>query len=421
MNPLGSRAQVEELARLLEGGASTSGSVSASHALLAMRLRALGSSLEGHAESRLVPRADFRDRLRTRLVAVAQVQAAQAADLPFAEPIPRTNPLDAVAAWTQTRKAQRRIGVTAGAMAGVIAFTGVGIAASRSLPGQPFYGLKRTAEAVQLGLASGDEAKGTKHLEFAATRLREVKALANGDDQVALGSAGHVAAGLALGGSLQQRINEALDDFNSETSSGRMLLEGVYRKTGKPEPLRILKTFSVEQHTALTSLLPQLPSASQTVAQQSLALVQDVQSTATQQLALGICGGECFPGNAGPPLPPEPEPSPGVTASPTSDDSNGVPPCTCGPAPEPTDTASPTDSPTSEPTTPPSPTSSPTSSPSPTPRPTRSPSPLPIPLPTDLPTILPTLIPTLLPSLLPPVPVTGAGPLLGGPPPAPVP
>jgi hypothetical protein len=380
---LGNRAQVEELARLLEGGVSASGSVSAPHVLLAMRLREVGTVLHTAQDSRFAPSADFRARLRTRLVAVAQVQAAAAADLPFAEPVARAKPLEAVAAWTQTRRAQRRIGVTAGAMAGVIAFTGVGIAASRSLPGQPFYSLKRGAEAVQLGLASGDQAKGTKHLEFAATRLREVSALASGEDQLALGApAPAVAAGVALGGSLQKRINDTLADFNAETSSGRMLLEGVYRKTGKQEPLRILKTFSAEQGSKLTALLPQLPTESQAVAQSSLDLVKDVQSTVTEQLALSICGGECFPGNAGPTLPAEPVPSPGVTASPTpSDDDNGVAPCTCGPTPEPTPTNGSSETPT--------PTSSPTATPSssPTPTPSQSPGPLP--------TLLPTLIPAL--------------------------
>lgn len=417
MNPLGSRAQVEELARLLEGGISGAGSVSAPQVMLAMRLRAVGAELHAADDSRFVPRADFRDRLRTRLVAVAQVQAAAAADLPFAEPLARPKPLEAVTAWTQSRKAQRRIGVTAGAMAGVIAFTGVGVAATHSLPGQPFYSLKRGAESLQLELASGDQAKGSKHLDFAATRLREVTALASGEDQLALSApAPTTAAGLALGGSLQRRINDTLTDFNAETASGRMLLEGVYRETGQQAPLRILKTFSIEQRSKLTALLPQLPSGSQAVAQQSLELVEDVQSTVTEQLALGICGGECFPGNAGPELPVEPVPTPGVTATPTpSDDNNGVTPCTCPtPEPVPTVTTEPTESPSPEPTKP-----TPTPTESPTPGPTHSPEPFPLPLPTELPTLLPTPLPTLIPLPLPlpggllgdgsgaPVPVVG--------------
>ena len=396
MNPLGTRARIEELAALLEG--SVSASQSPSHAALALRLRALGPVLEPLA----TPRADFRTALRTRLVAVATVQAAAAADAPFAAPLPRSQPLEALASWVQSAKAQRRIGVTAGAMAGVIAFTGVGMAASRSLPGEAFYGVKRGAEAVQLQFTSGDQARGAKHLEFAATRLREVKALADGDSEIALGApTAPLAAGVAFGGSLQSKINHTLNDFNSETTSGRTLLEKVYGQTGKQEPLRILQSFSVQQQTTLAALLPRLPEASKAVAQQSLALVTEVQTTSTDQLALGICGGECFPGNSGPPLPAEPSPSPGVTASP---DNNGVPDCACGPTPsaEPTPTSEPSATPTSEPTDSPKPTPSPTSKP--TSKPTSSPSPLPVPLPTVVPTSLPTILPTLLPGTIPTLP-----------------
>ena len=396
MNPLGTRSRVEELARLLDGAVSGPGTLTAGHAALATRLRAVAPSLEAIVS----PRAEFRAALRTRLVAVATVQAA--ADVPYAEPITRPKALEAAVSWSQSRKAQRRIGVTAGAMAGVIAFTGVGIAASRSLPGQPFYGLKRGAEDVQLQLTSGDQAKGTTHLEFAATRLREVKALAHGDGELALGTSGSPqAAGTALGGSLQTKINDTLSAFDSETASGRTLLESVYRKTGKPEPLRILKTFSSEQVSKLTDLLPSLPAATQASAQESLALVTDVNATATQLLALGICGGECFPGNSGPTLPTEPAPAPGANASPsTAADDNNVPACSCGQpgsSPEPTPAAQP--SPTEEPSS----TPTPSSTPSPTSSPTKSPGPLPTPvvLPTAVTTLLPTPLPTILPTLAP--------------------
>jgi hypothetical protein len=407
MNPLGTRARVEELARLLDGAVSGPGSLTAGHAALATRLRAVAPSLDALA----VPRAEFRATLRTRLLAVATVQAATAADAPYAEPLTRPSALDAAMSWTQTRKAQRRIGLTAGAMAGVIAFTGVGIAASRSLPGQPFYGLKRGAEGVQLQLAQGDTAKGTKHLEFASTRLREVRALAQGDSQLALGSATTPQAAGAFGGSVTSKINDTLADFDSETKTGRTLLEKVYHATGKPEPLRILTTFSSQQQLRLVSIMPELPKASRRSAEQSLQLVTDVGSTANQLLSIGTCGGECFPQGGGPTLPTEPVPAPGATATPsTSPSSNDVPPCTCvqptatpepTPAVEPTPTDSPTETPTESPTASPtpSPTSSPTSSPGVIP---------PLPLPTILPTILPTLpvlpnlpIPPVVASLLP--------------------
>ena len=43
------------------------------------------------------------------------------------------------------------------------------------------------------------------------------------------------------------------------TPERQSLLEAVYRKTGKPEPLRILKSFSTQQQSTLSALLPALP------------------------------------------------------------------------------------------------------------------------------------------------------------------
>ncbi|MCW2584886.1 MAG: hypothetical protein JWN55_402 [Frankiales bacterium] len=410
MNPLGSRSRVEELARLLDGAVSGPGALTAGHAALATRLRAVAPALNAVA----APRPEFRSQLRQRLVAVATVQAA--ADAPYATPLTRHNPLQAAASWSHTHRAQRRIGVTAGVMAGVIAFTGVAVAASRSLPGAPFYGLKRAAEGVQLQFAAGDTARGTKHLQFAETRLREVRALAHGDQELALGGAmtpvaasstAPVAAPQALGGSLQDRLEATLRDFNSETKIGTALLQSVFRETGKPEPLRILKTFSAQQRSRLTALLPTLPATVRGDAQDSLDLVTNVGTDASQLLALGTCGAQCYPQPA-PSVTSEPAPKPGVTAapSPSAADNNGVPPCVCTQptaTPEPTPATQPTA--TAEPTSEPTPTATPsdTPSPSPEPTPTSSPSAPPMPLPTAIMTLLPSLPPLPLP-LLPSLP-----------------
>lgn len=403
MNPLGTRTRVEELARLLEGSSATPTAPGSNAAALAMRLQALAPALEPLA----TPRPAFRSALRTRLLAVAQVQAmaaaSVAADAPFAQPVSRPaagEAISAVAAWTQTRKAQRRLAVTAGAMAGMVAVTGIGMAASRSLPGQPFYGLKRGAESLQLDLTSGDQARGSKHLEFAATRLREVTALAEGHGELSGATVNTpLAAGSAFGGSLQNRINSTLVDFDHETAAGRGLLESVFHKTGKQAPLRILKSFAAEQQTKLTALLPVLPASSVLVAQHSLELVTQVQTTSTEQLALGTCSGECFPGNGGPTLPTQPEPLPGATASPSASDDNGVSGCFCGSSDQPTTAPTATASATEQPTA--GPTSSPTPSPTPSATPSATPDPLPIPLPVPVPTVLPTVVPTLTPTPLP--------------------
>jgi hypothetical protein len=346
------------------------------------------------------------------------VQAAEPAR--YAAPVARPRTLSAAVSWSTalssslsaSRAAQRRVAVTAGAMASVVALTGVGVAATRSLPGQPFYGVKRFSEGVQLDLTSGDTAKGSKHLEFAATRLREVRALAHHEGALSLGTSGApVAAGLALGGSTSQRIADALADFDSETKAGTALLTAVYRKTGKPAPLRIIASFTTQQRSRLSALLPVLPETVQPQAESSLQLVTKVGTDATDMLALGTCGGSCYPGNAGPQTPAQPAPTPGATAAPSaSQDDNGVPACTCGqPTLAPSPTSEPAPTPSSSPT--PAPAATPSDSPAPSPTPTPL---LPFPLPT-LPIPLPTLpVPLPLPTLPLPLPTLPVGlPTLG--------
>jgi hypothetical protein len=401
MNPLGNRARAEELARLLEGAVAGPASATGGYATLATRLRTVAPALD----DAFVPRAEFRAALRQRLLAVAAVHGG-AVEAPAA---PQGGALEAAVAWSRTWKAQRRIAAAAGAMAVVVGFTGVGIASTRSLPGQPFYGVKRAVESLQLDLADGDTAKGTKHLEFASTRLREVRALASGRSELAAGSPGTpLAGGSAFGGSVSERIRTTLEDFDSETRSGKVLLERAYRRTGKTEPLKVLSTFSTQQQHTLTALLPDLPVGATAAAQSSLDLLTSVGTTADQLLAIGTCSAACDPSGAGPLLPVQPAPSPGTSASPGTDD-NGVPPCGCGqpaPTPEPTTEPSPED--TGTPT--PEPTPEPSSTPSPSPSPTPSPTPL-LPIPLPLPTILPTDWPTVLPTDLP-LPLPTITPLL---------
>lgn len=67
------------------------------------------------------------------------------------------------------------------AITGIVALAviggGVEAGAQRSLPGQPFYGLKRATEAAQLHLSGGATAQAQQRLDQARTRLAEIKAL----------------------------------------------------------------------------------------------------------------------------------------------------------------------------------------------------------------------------------------------------
>ena len=278
MTLLGVRSSAEELARLLEesGGAQTVPVIA--------RLHSARPALEALA----APRAEYRSALRTRLVAVASVQAPVAAmQAPVAAPKGRPT----------TRRVPRRIGVTAGAMASVVAFVGLGVAGSRSLPGDPFYSLKLSAEELQLGLASGDDGRGAAHLEFAATRLREVRGLRYGRQVLSLGPFGssRVLASSAGSDALTRRMETAMSDMDAETSSGRRLLERSFRASHRQEPLRLLMSFSEQQDAGLRQLMPALPLLARSRARRSLELVRTVGSDAAALLAATACTGTCSP------------------------------------------------------------------------------------------------------------------------------
>jgi hypothetical protein len=383
MNPLASRAQAEELARLLDGAVLDG--PAAPLAGVAERVRAFGAELAPV----VAPRPEFRAALRTRLVAVASVQAHNAATEPAGS---KNRALESAVSWTQTKRAQRRLSFAAGSMASVVAVAGVVVAGSQSLPGDPFYGVKRGGEALELRTTNGDVAKGSKHLEFAAERLKEVRALSLGRDAAFSGSTDHAVASGALGGSTSSRVRSALADMDRETRTGSELLTSAYRASNSEAPLEILSRFAGRQTRELTTLIPDLPAAARSRGEVSLALVSEVAADTSQLLAVGVCTGQCAPTEVAPTLPPVtgpmPQPAPSATEA----------PCGC-PAPQPARTPEPTPQPSPTPT--PQPTTTPSATPSPSPSPSDSPLPVPTVVPTGVPTILPTTLPTPLPTTLP--------------------
>ncbi|HVB26589.1 MAG TPA: DUF5667 domain-containing protein [Mycobacteriales bacterium] len=378
----GTRRRTEEFARVLDGHAQPG-----EYSLLPLvgLARALQTLPLGPAPS-------ARDAFRARLIAVAAVQAAAP---PAAAPVS-----ERIRVATQSYRGQRRMAVAAGAVAGVVAIAGVGVAGSRSLPGDPAYGVKRAAEGVQLWLAHGDVAKGRRHLEFAATRLREVSALIGHPEALAVASGEPDAAALAWGGSTVNRVDATLGAMDSDTRAGSQELTHAFAVHQDRAALELLSSFAHAQHARLAQILPELPPASLLAGFTALTLVNEVGRRATALLTFGVCTSHCRPPAAGPtPLTASP------SAAPTSD-VIGVTPCTCasssGPVPGAGGTTpSPTPGATSTPTPAPTPTGSPSSSPSPSPSPT---GPLP-----SLPSIPPLPTPSLpvpTPSLPAPLPTS---------------
>jgi hypothetical protein len=445
VNPFGTRGLAEEFAGLLrdrDAGArlavsSLAGPLAGSVAL-AERLQLVGRELE----LAVAPRPEFRAALRTRLVAVATVQAQTAT-----APVQRDaatgrrrqasagrSGLEALGSRLPAWRAPRATGLAAAALASVVAVSGVAVAGQQSLPGDPFYGVKRTTEAIQLRLTDGEVERGTRHLDFAATRLREVRALALGRDALpapalsaqqgspalVLQSAAQPLAAEAgrtarADGLLAERITDTLAAMDDETRKGSSLLTEASRRARTTEPLRVLVRFADRQVTGLEQLLPALPADSRDRGRASLALVTEVAEQTEQLLGIGTCGTACDPSEAAPTLPadvPSTGPSPAVPSEPTGAGES----CLCAPNAEPApprDRDAPGAQPTGDAPAEPAPRSSPPATRSPSPRPaTPAPSPssglpLPVPVP-SLPVPVPSLpVPTLTPpALAPAVPGT---------------
>ena len=250
-----STRRADEFNRLLELDGRTDDPVAGPMLAVAEALRGVPMA-EG-------PRPEFRTALRQRLVAVATVQGVGAPE----------KPLQRAKAAGSTWKVQRRLTALAAGAAVVTGVTGVGLGASRSLPGQPFYGVKRATEGVQLATTVGTEARGKRHLEFARTRLAEVKALSGTSSALGSISGAHLLAAPANSSEHSKLILDTLHAMDVETRAGANDLFAAFRDTGSTEPLRALNNFSQKQYSQLHEMLAQLPANAQPSARSSLALL----------------------------------------------------------------------------------------------------------------------------------------------------
>jgi hypothetical protein len=161
---------------------------------------------------------------------------------------------------------QKRIAALAGVVTVATSVAGVGVAAARSLPGDPFYDVKRATESVQLWATFGDQAKGRRHLEFARTRLAEAEALPAGSSHIA----------------------STLTAMDAETRDGSSDLISAYKSTHSTAPLADLVRFSSQQVTDLTRFAATLPPDLKAKDAQSIKVVIGVVSQ-VHHVAKGVC------------------------------------------------------------------------------------------------------------------------------------
>lgn len=145
-----------------------------------------------------------------------------------------------------------------GVTAAAVSATGVGVGAHRALPGDPFYGIKKQVEAVQLDLASGAREKATTQLGFAQARINELKQLikrdhVTPDSKLSAATAGHIRGLLEAwaedAGVATTSLIEQIRGLGSKASTAQLSAE--LRKT--------LATFTTASFSQIGALLADVP------------------------------------------------------------------------------------------------------------------------------------------------------------------
>jgi hypothetical protein len=220
----------------------------------------------GHTAAATAPGDAARERMRAKVLAELAVPQVRPSPVPRAVPAPRGR-------VTSTRG--RLVIALGAAFCLVLALSGMTLLLSRNaLPGDPLYAVRRTVESATLGLTSGGDAKGRKHLEFAADRIGDIETLAGRYPDLANSPVGDYLTAFA--------------DFDSDTHAGTVDLTG-YATGNGPADLTTLGTWAGQQATRINLVAPRLPTAARTRAAQSLALLDRVAQRANALLARDSC------------------------------------------------------------------------------------------------------------------------------------
>ncbi|HWL37577.1 MAG TPA: DUF5667 domain-containing protein [Frankiaceae bacterium] len=257
------------------------------------------------------PAPAFRESLRTQLMAEAANIAASAPAASVAAAAPAASPAGTLAKVL----AKPAMQVATGGLAAAVAVTGVGIGASRSLPGDALYGLKRTVEKLQKRTAGGTLAEAGSVLEHANTRIDEVRALLERGGADALA-----------------QVEKTLDELRKEIDDATAELLAQARAGSKAAYDKLAATVG-DLSAALDGLRGQLPPQAQDEYDAVMAMVNSV----TGQLkSLPVPGGITRPGE-------DPSKSPRPTTPPPTSPSETTPPKTTPPTSGPPVTVPPVD------------------------------------------------------------------------------
>lgn len=217
---------------------------------LVARLQTLGTAIDGE------PDPAFRAATRQRLVAMAAVRT------PAQQPERPSFWRRALAARADDAPPARWRGrLTAGLATAALTVTALATlvaVSSGARPGDILYGLKRGTEQTQLALAG--DSRGQTLLDFASTRLQEVRAMGSGGD-----------AALAV---------STLHTMDQQTTEGTAWLTQRAVQTRSSAPVHDLTAWTATQRAGLTDLQSRVPPGARDAAADSLDLLDRVNARA---------------------------------------------------------------------------------------------------------------------------------------------
>jgi Domain of unknown function (DUF5667) len=171
----------------------------------------------------VLPRVEFADELRLRLMAAAETELIAAPNVVRLAP-------------RRTSKTRRRLGTAAASLVIVGGTAGMAAAASGALPGEPLYPVKLGVEQAAEALRMSDAAQGEALLKQAATRMDEVRALQ------------------AQGSADPELLATTLDSFRTAADEGSQKLFTAYQAEGNSQDISTVRGFTAEQMADVAAL-----------------------------------------------------------------------------------------------------------------------------------------------------------------------
>jgi hypothetical protein len=207
----------------------------------------------------VLPRVEFVDELRVRLMTAAETE------LVAAPTVVRLVP-------KRTSSTRRRLGTAAASLVIVGGSAGMAAAASGALPGDPLYPLKRGVEQAGSAVRMSDAAEGEALLEQSATRLDEVRSLQAQDSPD------------------PELLAATVDSFRSAAENGSQKLFTAYQAEGNSQDITTVRAFTSKQMAEVAALAGSTSNAA------TDGLLRDAADTLADidQQALVLCG-SCGP------------------------------------------------------------------------------------------------------------------------------